>query len=287
MNNHVENHATESTRTNPVITVVMATYAGDNVRFLGQSVDSILGQSYRDFEYLIVIDGPVGSSLQTYLDGISDPRVRIIPITVNGGPARARNIAIQQARGYYIAIQDADDVSDHDRLQKQKTYLESRNLDLTSSCVNQIDDDGRIVARKAYPEDSKKVRSLMPFINSINNSAVFCRADLLKQHPYDERLRFGEDYLNWVTWLKHDYRMGNCPEYLVSYRLASSRRRGWKTAKVDMQIKLAALSIAPWYQRPLVILTAILTMVIRLTPAWVIVHVYRIKEYLFPKFAGY
>ncbi len=271
----------------PLISVVMATYHGDNIAHLKQSVNSILRQTIADFEFIVVIDGPISSNAESYLQSIDDPRVTVIPIADNGGPARARNIAIRMAKGQYIAIQDADDISDSERLQKQLTYLTGKNLDLISSCVNQIDDGGKILVKKRYPERSDKIRALMPFINSINNSAVFCRADLLKNFSYDESLRFGEDYRNWITWLRHGYVMGNHPEYLVSYRLASSRRRGWKTAKVDLRIKLAALSITPWYKMPLVVLVAFFTVVIRMTPGWAITYVYRIKELLFPRLVKY
>jgi glycosyltransferase involved in cell wall biosynthesis len=271
----------------PLVSVVMATYHGDDIVHLKQSVDSILGQSIADFEFIVVIDGPISCNTQKYLQSIHDPRVNVIPIADNGGPARARNIAIRIAKGQYIAIQDADDISDSERLHKQLTYLTHNNLDLISSCVNQIDDEGKIILKKRYPERSETIKALMPFINSINNSAVFCRADLLKKFSYDESLRFGEDYNNWITWLKHGYVMGNHPEYLVSYRLASSRRRGWKIAKVDLRIKLAALSITPWYQVPVVVLVAFLTVVIRMTPSWAITYIYRIKELLFPRLVKY
>lgn len=271
----------------PSVSVIMATYHGDALEHLQQSVDSILRQSVTEFEYLIAIDGPVSEPTMAYLKSITDKRVKLLPLEHNGGPARARNYAIKHAGGCYLLIQDADDISADDRIEKQKAFLEANNYDLVSSCVNEIDDEGEVVKRKPYPEDEKKIIRMMPFINTINNSAVFCRAELLKSIPYEEKMRFGEDYRTWIRAIAQGKRLGNHGDYLVSYRLASSRRRGWKTAKIDLSIKLASLRIAKWYLWPAVIGVAFATAGVRMIPAKMIIYVYRLKEFLLPKLAKY
>ena len=276
----------EATNT-PKVTVVMATYHGDRLDHLKQSVTSILEQSVEDFEYIIVVDGPVSDDKLQYLNSVDDSRVRVIWLEKNSGPARARNTGIAEAKGAYLAIQDADDISDPRRLEKQYAYLIENNLDLTGSCVNQIDNDGGAIRRKPYPTNEKTIMRLMPFLNSINNSAVFCKTSLLRAFPYDETLRFGEDYRTWISLLRHGLRLGNHREYLVSYRLASSRRRGWQTARAGSSIKLAALAITRWYLWPCVIIAAGATFLFRVMPSWAILHIYRLKELLLPKLAKY
>ena len=276
----------EATNT-PKVTVVMATHHGDRLDHLQQSVNSILDQSVEDFEYIIVVDGPVSDDKLQYLNSIDDNRVRVIWLEKNSGPARARNTGIAEAKGEYLAIQDADDISDPRRLEKQYAYLIENNLDLMSCCLKLIDNDGVVIRKKPYPTSEKTIIRLMPFLNSINNSAVFCKTSLLRAFPYDETLRFGEDYRTWISLVRHGLRLGNHWDYLVSYRLTFSRRRGWPIAMADLSNKFAALRIARWYVWPGVLLAASATVVFRMIPGWAMLHGYRLKEWLLPKVARY
>ncbi len=271
----------------PQVSVVMATYRGDRLDHLRVSIDSILAQSFTDFEYIIVVDGPISDETSEYLNAIADTRVRLIQLDENAGPAKARNVGIETALGEFLVIQDADDLSDPTRIQKQLDFLSASGLDIVGSCVNEIDAAGTFVKHKPYPTDGAKIASLMPFVNTINNSAVFCRSHVLKTLPYPENLRFGEDYRTWIAALKNGMKLGNHPEYLVSYRLASARRRGWQTAKTDVRIKLSALAITKWYKWPVVTVAAFATGALRMIPGWAIIYVYRLKERILPKLAKY
>ena len=278
---------TTKTTGSPEVSVVMATYGGDRLDHLRASIESILSQSFADFEYVIVIDGPITDEASAYLTDISDTRVRLIRLEQNAGPAKARNTGVGTALGEFLVIQDADDLSDVTRIEKQLDFLKTAELDIVGSCVNEIDANGTFVKRKPYPTDGEKIASMMPFVNTINNSAVCCRTRVLKTLPYPENLRFGEDYSTWISALKRGMNLGNHPEYLVSYRLASSRRRGWQTAKTDVRIKLSALGITKWYKWPVVTAVAFATGALRMIPGWAIIYVYRLKEMILPKLAKY
>lgn len=102
------------------ISVVMAVYNGEN--YLQDAVESILAQSFQEFEFIIVNDGSTDSSGHI-LDQLVDHRVKVFHLPKNRGAAAALNLAIEKARGSWIAVHDADDISFPDRLEKQEQYL--------------------------------------------------------------------------------------------------------------------------------------------------------------------
>src|SRR3990170_6306785 len=104
---------------NPEITVLMSVYNGE--RFLREAIESILNQTYRDFEFLIINDGSTDSSREIILS-YNDPRIRLIDNELNIGLTRSLNKGLRLARGKYIARQDADDISFRKRLEKQVAF---------------------------------------------------------------------------------------------------------------------------------------------------------------------
>ncbi|MBP3041695.1 glycosyltransferase family 2 protein, partial [Bacillaceae bacterium Marseille-Q3522] len=105
-----------------LISIVMAVYNGE--QYLQSAIDRILGQTYKTFELIIVNDGSFDQT-KDILDLVSDTRVKIIHLEKNAGAANALNIGIEQASGEWIAIHDADDISEPARLEEQVKYLES------------------------------------------------------------------------------------------------------------------------------------------------------------------
>src|SRR5271166_3221992 len=114
----------------PRVTVITPAY---NVRqYIGEAIDSVLAQTFRDFEYLVVDDGSTDGTIAEILSRVEiDPRLRLIEAQ-HGGPARARNIAIEQAEGEFIAFLDGDDRWDPDFLDNQLALIESLDLDVAA-----------------------------------------------------------------------------------------------------------------------------------------------------------
>jgi glycosyltransferase involved in cell wall biosynthesis len=92
--------------------------------YLREAVDSVLKQTCTDFE-LIVVDDASTDETATILASYDDPRIRVHRFASNGGVSRARNMGLEMARGEYVALQDADDLSYPERLEKQILYLDS------------------------------------------------------------------------------------------------------------------------------------------------------------------
>ena len=112
----------------PLVTVLLSTH--NDLRFLPQAVESILSQSFGDFEFLIIDDGSTDGTTE-YLSSVSgeDPRVRVLSNERNIGLTRSLNLGLGSARGRFLARMDADDVSAPQRLARQVTFLE-RNSDV-------------------------------------------------------------------------------------------------------------------------------------------------------------
>ena len=100
----------------PIVTVFMAAY--NAAQFIEKSIQSILNQTFNDFELLIVDDGSTDNTLEI-IRSFTDDRITIIENKINRGLIYTRNLAIQYARGTYLAIQDSDDISLPNRLERQ------------------------------------------------------------------------------------------------------------------------------------------------------------------------
>jgi glycosyltransferase involved in cell wall biosynthesis len=106
----------------PRISVITAVYNGS--KYLAQTIDSVLAQSFRDFEYILVDDGSTDSSREI-IAGYKDPRIRLISHEQNRGLVAARNTAFAHACGELIALTDQDDISKPERFERQVAFLDA------------------------------------------------------------------------------------------------------------------------------------------------------------------
>ena len=107
----------------PLVSVLLPAY--NDIEFVAEAVDSILGQTYRNLEILVLIDLGSADGTADYVKGLSDPRLSVIEHTEHRGIARSLNIGLRLAAGSYVARMDADDVSLPTRIEKQVAFMES------------------------------------------------------------------------------------------------------------------------------------------------------------------
>ena len=200
----------------PLVTVVMAVY--NTEAYVGEAIDSILHQSFRDFELIVVDDGSTDSTA-AILDGYADSRIVRLSQQPNMGLSVARNRAFEIARGKYIAIQDADDVALPHRLARQVEFLESHpEVGVLGSAMQLMDASGKPIGVKRFPASHGHLRWRLCFTSPIADTAAMMRRTLLAQvGTYDPMMRFGQDYDLWrrvsfVTLL------ANLPDVLVFNR---------------------------------------------------------------------
>ena len=199
----------------PEISVVLPVYNGGD--YLSESIQSILEQSYTDFELLILDDGSTDNSLQL-MRGFEqkDSRIRIYS-RENRGLVPTLNELIQMARGTWIARMDADDVADSARLQRQLDWLRQTGTDVCGSWVQRFGSgDQRLV--RLYQSD-QAIKTELLFYSPFAHPSVMFRASLAKMLPYDETWIKAEDYDLWVRAAAAGWKMSNIPEALLLYRV--------------------------------------------------------------------
>ena len=197
----------------------MAVHNGE--RHLRESVESLLAQTMEDFELLVVDDGSTDGS-RGILDSYGDARIRVLTNEQNLGLTPSLNRGLREARSSYVARQDADDLSEPQRFQRQCELLDRRpDVALVASHYRRIDDDGRSTGDRVVPLETLDIRWRLLFLNAFAHSSVmFRRSVALDLAGYDERFRYAQDYDLWSRVAeRHD--VAAVPETLVSYRRSS------------------------------------------------------------------
>jgi glycosyltransferase involved in cell wall biosynthesis len=201
---------------NPLVTVIMAVYNGQ--RFLRPAIDSVVGQTFRDLELIVINDGSTDGT-RGILESYDDPRMTAVHQD-NMGQTAARNKGLALARGKYIAIQDADDISLQDRLAKQVAFLDSNgDCGLLGSWAYVISGDEEIIGTVRPRTSHRGIVASLAFGNQFIHSSVMFRDRCVQTlGNYDETALYAEDY-EFALRISSRYRLANLPEYLVKWRL--------------------------------------------------------------------
>ena len=202
---------------NPKISVVMSIYNGE--KHLRESIESILNQTFTDFEFIIVNDGSTDGSLEI-IESYKDSRIRIIDNEENIGLTKSLNKAIKKARGKYIARHDADDISLPTRLELQHEYLEKHpEVALLGTGIYVINEMGDEIEKRIMHPNPKK--SLLKGNRFIHGSVMFRKSLIDELGAYNETLRYSQDYELWLR-LSKKYNMRNLTSPLYKLRMHRS-----------------------------------------------------------------
>lgn len=200
----------------PKVTVLMSVYNGE--RFLPQAIDSILTQSYHDFEFLIIDDGSNDRSREI-IQSYNDKRIRLINNRENIGLTASLNKGLELAGGEYIARMDADDVSYPQRLEVQVEFLENNPaVALLGAWAEVVDEDGKTIKVWRYPAGDCAIRWRLLTRNCLVHSSVMYRKDKVRDAGgYNSSLKFAQDYELWAK-LSGTARIRQLPRVLITHR---------------------------------------------------------------------
>lgn len=226
---------------NPKVSVIMSVYNGE--KFLRDSIESILNQTFNDFEFIIIDDCSTDKTadiIKTY--SYRDPRIRIITNEQNLGLTKSLNIGINESRGEFIARMDSDDVTLPERFEKQVRFLdENKDYGVVGAWAKVIDDLGVEVDEFDWETDDKTIRKNLIKWNSMIHPLAMIRKDILeKVGMYSENLRYAQDYDLWFRVAKVS-KLANLPEFLLKYRISNKSI----TASKNKEQSLCALK-ARW-----------------------------------------
>lgn len=203
----------------PEISVLMCVYNGE--AYLRDAIDSVLLQTFVNFELLIIDDGSTDGSVDL-VNSYSDPRIRLLRNETNLGLVHTRNKGFAEAHGRYIAILDCDDIANPERLAKQFAFMEANpDFGMIGSWVEILDADGIPTGEvMRYPAEPEEIPPLLLFGNTFAQSAAFIRKSSLPDEGYRFEFPVAEDYDLWVRMASVS-KLWNIQEPLTRYRVHS------------------------------------------------------------------
>lgn len=228
-----------------MISVVMPVYNAS--RFLEQAVDSVLAQSHKNFELILVDDCSTDDSLELARSYEKlDSRIRVIESPVNQGVAKTRNTGIAEARGEYIALLDSDDVWLDTKLEKQLELIKRTGASIAYCSYDFIDENSCLTGKPFLVPPETDFRKMLKS-SVISCSTALIEAGLLQAHPFNPEY-YHEDYVLWMELLRIPVKTAGDPEVLAHYRQVGGSRSNNKlnAAKERWKIYRNALDLGMW-----------------------------------------
>lgn len=194
--------------------------AGD---FLVEALDSILSQTYQNFELIIINDGSTDKSqkiIETYQNRYPE-KIRVIYLKTKHGAFAAANRGVRISKGEYIAPMDSDDISEPERIEKEIDFLQ-KNPDyiVVGTHAKIIDKNGEEIGKKAFPINHQDIYQKFFEVNPIVHPSCMIRRSLMPEKTTLYRDKFGvnDDYYTLFVLLRFG-KFANIPEFLFNYRI--------------------------------------------------------------------
>lgn len=201
----------------PFVSVLMPVYNAEN--YLREAIESILVQTYENFEFIIINDGSTDKTLDIIRE-YKDKRIKVLSNEQNRGIVYTLNRGLDSCRGKYAIRMDSDDISLPDRIEKQVGFMENHpDIDISSGLVKGF---GVNVQREYLPAiTSDEIKCALLFDAAMPHPAVIMRMDTINKYHLRYPDYIAEDYMMWVTALEH-CKFQNIPEVLLNYRITGS-----------------------------------------------------------------
>lgn len=196
----------------------MSTY--NDEKYIKCAIDSILGQTFEDFEFIIINDGSIDQT-QRILESYTDPRMKVIRQEKSGLP-KSLNTAIKLSVGEYIARMDADDISLPERFHYQVELLDSNpTIGIVGTQCLHITEDGESFREYNVPTEDDEIKKLLPHSNPFVHGAVIFRRECVERAGlYNENFFNSQDYELWLRMGKY-FKMKNSEKVLFIKRIFS------------------------------------------------------------------
>lgn len=220
---------------NPLISIVLPVYNAE--KFLKEAIESILTQSYTNYEFIIINDCSTDASwkiIQEYKQ--KDDRIVAIKNNINLKLSKTLNKGISLSKGKYIARMDADDVSMPDRFEKQVSFLEANNdVGIIGSNIIIINEKNEVIGYRKYQLDDKNIKKNIFYFSPFAHPAVILRSSVLeKAGYYNDDFNPAEDYELYFRIGKYSD-FANIDQNLLKYRIIDNSMTTGNTANMERQ----------------------------------------------------
>lgn len=204
---------------NNLVSIITPSYESE--KFISQTIESVLGQTHQNWEMIIVDDASLdktSSIVEEYLQ--KDSRIKLFKLQENSGPAVARNRAIEEAKGRYIAFLDSDDLWKPQKLQKQIEFMQEKDCSLSYSAYETISNDAKVLNKVIKPPIKLSYNDLLKSNHIGCLTAMYDTKKIGK--IYMPLIKKRQDYGLWLKIVKKtDYAYG-MDEPLATYRIVSN-----------------------------------------------------------------
>jgi hypothetical protein len=202
-----------------MVSIVMSVYNGQ--AYLNLAIESILNQTFGDFELILINDASTDSTRDIILS-YKDKRIVLIENETNIGLTKSLNKGIEVANGKFIARMDADDIMHPQRFQEQNNFLKNnQQVAVVGSSTIKIDEQGNEIGKWNVATDPAEIKTNLFFGNVMPHSSVFIRAEIIKQKPYNPEFKYSQDFELWNR-LSVKHVLANIEEPLVCNRILAS-----------------------------------------------------------------
>ncbi|WP_051200730.1 glycosyltransferase family 2 protein [Butyrivibrio sp. XPD2002] len=218
-----------------LVSVVMASF-NEPSNIIGEAIDSILAQTYGNFELLIIDDSTNEETIHK-LNSYNDPRIRLVRQGHHAYLPEKLNVGLKMARGKYIARMDADDIALKERFEKQVDFLEKHsNIYVIGGQVNLMDESGYVFSEKKYPLKGLKLYMHSTYKSPFNHPSTMFRKELIDSgFLYNESLtKTSEDIDLWLRIIHEGYGIANLPIKVTNYRVREKMAQ-WRSSKKEIE----------------------------------------------------
>lgn len=216
------------------LSVIMSVFNETHIE-LAQAINSVLQQTFTDFEFIIVLDNPKNTSAKKMLEQCreKDSRIKVLINKENIGLALSLNIAAKRCCGKYIARMDADDISCVDRFKKQVLFLDQHpGYAVVGTRYLKIDEKGDELITDTLPfENHDSIMKALKYGNIIVHPSIMMRRDSLEKVGYYRDFRNSQDYDLWLRMAKVGEKFYILPEVLLKYRVRNNSISGINAAR--------------------------------------------------------
>jgi glycosyltransferase involved in cell wall biosynthesis len=227
----------ESMINSPKVSVIMPAYNAQ--MYIKHAIDSILNQTFSDFELIIINDGSTDKT-EEIINSYNDSRIINVYNHDNFGLSYSLNLGIRKASGEYIARMDADDISAQDRFKDQLAFMQKNpKIDILGSSVFVIKDNGKSKGILNRPTTHTEIKWFSLFSTPMYHPTIMARAEVLKNNPYSLNLSNSEDYELWSRLLfTSSIYFANLKKPLLYYRSFDNST----TQKLDAEKKITSIN---------------------------------------------